>query len=287
MVSSTASVMKKTFTEIGNTVNEIGSLGSTSDDNGKSDLEIVEVEGDKEAVDDDGAADNTERKGSFKLDRLNSLTNMITDKARTTFGLVKDTLVDTIFINRDYFGDEMADELFVNKNGEIIPIENWQQLLHKLQTDSDTYCREPASAPEDYEAWLAKFSLHENEKQMEYLLENVPEIRKYHDELVPEKLTESDFWHRYYFKLYQLKEEQKRLILDVSTPTTTNSSSSVSPARKPNQSVNVTYLNEKSPASSVADDWEKMGGNSVASSDVEKRSKDNSSDDERDWVKCD
>lgn len=300
MMYSTASIVKNKLNDIGNTVNEIGSLGTNEEDEGELN------ESKSEVVDEEAASKSSSKKASvadeneaedespFNLETINTWTNMLTDRAKSTISMVKETLVDSIFVNRDFMIDELNEEPYVIKDGQVVPIENWKELLHGLQINPDTYCREPSGPPEEFDLWLTKFNLINYQKQMEYLLDTVPEILKLHTNLVPKELSDSDFWHRYYYKVHQLRDVQKQLILqstEVTSPMT--SEPAASPATKPN-TVNIKYLTEKSNDASRADsdskisrssteDWEKMTDNEPI---VDKSSR-GSSDEDRDWVKYD
>lgn len=310
MVYSTGSFVKTKLNEIGNTVNEIGSLG-TNEEEEEGDLEDKSERSGKEAPvaekrqqklsssrapskeEDQTAEDSSETEDQlpFNMETLNNWTNMITDRAKSTLSMVKEsevvkTLVDSIFINRDFLIDELNEEPYVLKDGQVVPIANWRELLRDLQTNADTYCREPTGPPEEFDLWLTKFNLMNYQKQMEHLLDTMPEILKYHSNLVPQELSDSDFWHRYYYKVHQLREEQKRLILESDEPTVTGQESTA------NSPVNIKYLNEKSGSAdseskisrSSTEDWDKVSNAEPVGAESSK----STSDEEcRDWVKCD
>lgn len=365
MMYSTASIVKSKLNEIGNTVNEIGSLGTNEVDDEDADEEegLLEKAAAKGANEDEGAevddqkkkkksgrsttnnkkSPSTSKKASVSsvaagestegekaenemeeeeeggdgespfpntLDTLNNWTNILTDRAKSTISLVRETLVESIFVSGrdDLLLDE--EEPFVLKDGQVVPIENWKALLHGLQINPDTYCREPSGPPEEFDLWLTRFNLINYQKQMEHLLDAVPEVLKLHTNLVPRQLSDSDFWHRYYYKVHQLREVQKELILQSSETTTSNETSAAAAAssskKHPNSSnVNIRYLNEKSTGGgdgsgdasradsdskisrSSTEDWEKMTDRDEQQTVAADKSSRGSSDEDRDWVKYD
>ncbi|KAJ6217263.1 hypothetical protein RDWZM_008420 [Blomia tropicalis] len=300
--SAKDTVNKSKLNEIGNTVNEIGSLG-TGDINELGEIETNQINEQSskasiiksesvEMIREDNVApltkavegEDEDEPQLFNMETINTWTNLLTDRAKSTISMVKDTLVESIFINREYLVDELDEDPFVLKDGQIVPIEGWKQLLYELQTNPDTYCREPNGPPEDYDLWLTKFNLINYQKQMEILLETVPEIKKLHQGLVPKELSESDFWHRYYYKVFQLKEHQKHLIL--STNRSTNVADDQSSSHANADAINVKYLSEKSSISGeskTSEDWEKM----TDSESIPPTKENQSSDEDREWVKCD
>lgn len=284
MVYSTASLVKNTLTEIGNTVNEIGSLGTIENESSP-----VETPNEEKSKDDDTSEslEIVDDDALFNMDTLNLWTSKLTTTAKSTINMVKETLSDSMFINRNFSIEELEDEPFIIKDGQIIPIDNWKELLNQLRVDPNTYCREPSGSPENFDSWLTEFNLMNYQKQMEYLLENDATIRKYHDELVPKTISDSDFWHRYYYKVFQLKEQQKMQILKLDSQSPTCDKNS-------NTTVNIKYLTEQSSdgkdsdlkvSRSSTEEWEKMVDSDQTIS-KESDSK-HSSDDDRDWVKCD
>ncbi|XP_027201928.2 uncharacterized protein LOC113795892 [Dermatophagoides pteronyssinus] len=288
MVYSTASLVKNTFNEIGNTVTEIGSMGTNLTDEEGLDKQEEKPYDDESIKTDDDDNSFKSRGLSFDMKNINLWTNKLTDTAKTTINLMKDTFVDTIFTN-EYSIDELNDEPYVVVDGEIIKIENWLEHLRKLQSDPNTYCREPVGPPDNFEQWLARFNLNNHQKQMEYLLMNITDISKYYDEFVPDKLSEEEFWNRYFYNVYQLRQhlaneqiqKQQQQCLDKTKdekPTkTTTTSTSISP--------------------SETDEWEKMNNNSSSShrgssgSNSQKEipsskcSSDDGDDDRNEWVK--
>uniref|UniRef100_A0A2K5D7L1 BSD domain containing 1 n=1 Tax=Aotus nancymaae TaxID=37293 RepID=A0A2K5D7L1_AOTNA len=82
--------------------------------------------------------------------------------------------------------------------------------LYSLQSDPATYCNEPDGPPELFEAWLSQFCLEEKKGEISELLVGSPSIRALYTKMVPAAVSHSEFWHRYFYKVHQLEQEQAR-----------------------------------------------------------------------------
>lgn len=84
--------------------------------------------------------------------------------------------------------------------------------LYCLQADPATYCNEPDGPPEQFDAWLASFSLEEKKGDVSELLVNSPSIRALYTKMVPAAVAHSEFWQRYFYKVFQLEQEEARRV---------------------------------------------------------------------------
>ncbi|GCB75863.1 hypothetical protein scyTo_0019066, partial [Scyliorhinus torazame] len=84
--------------------------------------------------------------------------------------------------------------------------------LYSLQADPATYCNEPDGPLELYEEWVAAFNLEDQKGEISGLLVNSPSVRALYTKMVPAAVSHSEFWHRYFYKLYQLEQEETRRI---------------------------------------------------------------------------
>ncbi|XP_078094479.1 BSD domain-containing protein 1 [Mustelus asterias] len=84
--------------------------------------------------------------------------------------------------------------------------------LYSLQADPATYCNEPDGPLELYEEWVAAFNLEDQKGEISGLLVNSPSVRALYTKMVPAAVSHSEFWHRYFYKLYQLEQEESRRI---------------------------------------------------------------------------
>ncbi|KAM6968511.1 BSD domain-containing protein 1 [Tautogolabrus adspersus] len=82
--------------------------------------------------------------------------------------------------------------------------------LYSLQADPATYCNEPDGPPEKFENWLSTFSLEDNKGEISELLVNSPSIRALYTKMVPAAVAHSEFWQRYFYKVFQLDQEEAR-----------------------------------------------------------------------------
>ncbi|XP_066573474.1 BSD domain-containing protein 1 isoform X2 [Amia ocellicauda] len=84
--------------------------------------------------------------------------------------------------------------------------------LYSLQADPATYCNEPDGPQEQFDAWLSGFSLEEKKSEISELLVSSPSIRALYTKMVPAAVAHSEFWQRYFYKVYQLDQEEARRV---------------------------------------------------------------------------
>ncbi|CAG5866176.1 unnamed protein product [Menidia menidia] len=84
--------------------------------------------------------------------------------------------------------------------------------LYSLQADPATYCNEPDGPPEQFDNWLSSFSLEEKKGEISELLVNSPSIRSLYTKMVPAAVAHSEFWQRYFYKVFQLEQEEARRV---------------------------------------------------------------------------
>uniref|UniRef100_A0A3Q2CLH1 BSD domain containing 1 n=1 Tax=Cyprinodon variegatus TaxID=28743 RepID=A0A3Q2CLH1_CYPVA len=84
--------------------------------------------------------------------------------------------------------------------------------LYSLQADPATYCNEPDGPPEQFDCWLSTFSLEEKKGEISELLVNSPSIRALYTKMVPAAVSHSEFWQRYFYKVFQLDQEEARRV---------------------------------------------------------------------------
>ncbi|XP_037594189.1 BSD domain-containing protein 1 isoform X3 [Cebus imitator] len=95
-------------------------------------------------------------------------------------------------------------------SGTAEPYDGTKARLYSLQSDPATYCNEPDGPPELFEAWLSQFCLEEKKGEISELLVGSPSIRALYTKMVPAAVSHSEFWHRYFYKVHQLEQEQAR-----------------------------------------------------------------------------
>uniref|UniRef100_A0A673C6N8 BSD domain-containing protein n=1 Tax=Sphaeramia orbicularis TaxID=375764 RepID=A0A673C6N8_9TELE len=84
--------------------------------------------------------------------------------------------------------------------------------LYSLQADPATYCNEPDGPPEQFDNWLSGFSLEDKKGEISELLVNSPSIRALYTKMVPAAVAHSEFWQRYFYKVFQLDQEEARRV---------------------------------------------------------------------------
>ncbi|XP_027461053.1 BSD domain-containing protein 1 isoform X4 [Zalophus californianus] len=95
-------------------------------------------------------------------------------------------------------------------SGTAEPYDGTKARLYSLQSDPATYCNEPDGPPELFDAWLSQFCLEEKKGEIAELLAGSPSIRALYTKMVPAAVSHSEFWHRYFYKVHQLEQEQAR-----------------------------------------------------------------------------
>lgn len=61
-----------------------------------------------------------------------------------------------------------------------------------------------------FDAWLSQCCLEEKKGEISELLVGSPSIRALYTKMVPAAVSHSEFWHRYFYKVHQLEQEQAR-----------------------------------------------------------------------------
>ncbi|XP_077619641.1 BSD domain-containing protein 1 isoform X1 [Crocuta crocuta] len=95
-------------------------------------------------------------------------------------------------------------------SGTAEPYDSTKARLYSLQSDPATYCNEPDGPPELFDAWLSQFCLEEKKGEISELLVGSPSIRALYTKMVPAAVSHSEFWHRYFYKVHQLEQDQAR-----------------------------------------------------------------------------
>ncbi|KAF9975413.1 hypothetical protein BGZ65_008257 [Modicella reniformis] len=92
-------------------------------------------------------------------------------------------------------------------------------MLEKLRTDPETYTVDPMTTIVDndivglerYKYFLQTFNTAEYQQRISRLLNEYPEVKALMKKLVPAEVADEElFWLRYYFRLFEIEEEEKR-----------------------------------------------------------------------------
>ncbi|XP_074516129.1 BSD domain-containing protein 1 isoform X2 [Sebastes fasciatus] len=84
--------------------------------------------------------------------------------------------------------------------------------LYSLQADPATYCNEPDGPPEQFDNWLSGFSLEDKKGEISDHLVNSPSVRALYTKMVPVAVSHSEFWQRYFYRVFQLDQEEARRV---------------------------------------------------------------------------
>ncbi|KAF8955790.1 hypothetical protein BGZ46_002543, partial [Entomortierella lignicola] len=94
-------------------------------------------------------------------------------------------------------------------------------ILEKLRMDPETYTVDPMSTISDndivglerYKFFLQNFNIGEYQQRNTRMLNEYPEMKALMVKLVPVEVADEElFWLRYYFRLFEIEEEEKRRI---------------------------------------------------------------------------
>lgn len=133
-----------------------------------------------------------------------------TEKMRKGLSNFLGVISDTFAPSPDKTIDCDVITLMATPSGTTELYDSAKARLYSLQSDPATYCNEPDGPMELFEAWLSQFSLEENKAEISELLVNSPSIRSLYTKMVPAAVAHSEFWQRYFYKVYQLEQEEVR-----------------------------------------------------------------------------
>ncbi|ORZ22889.1 hypothetical protein BCR41DRAFT_17407 [Lobosporangium transversale] len=95
-----------------------------------------------------------------------------------------------------------------------------EAMLEKLRMDPTTFTVDPMTTIADddiiglerYKRFLQTFNMAEYQQRTSRLLNEYPELKALMGKLVPAEVADEElFWLRYYYRLYEIEEEEKRL----------------------------------------------------------------------------
>ncbi|CAI0559995.1 unnamed protein product [Linum tenue] len=91
------------------------------------------------------------------------------------------------------------------------PYSRYDAQLLALQSNLNTYCREPEDK-EGYDGWrlgLRSSVVEEKRDEIEKLLTENEVVREIYDEVMPSKVNIETFWSRYFYRAQKLKEAEE------------------------------------------------------------------------------
>ncbi|KAJ8547487.1 hypothetical protein K7X08_011073 [Anisodus acutangulus] len=114
-----------------------------------------------------------------------------------------DAVKDTLLASSD-IEPETPDSTRVVNLGRFSRFES--QLMN-IQSDPNTFCVDPEDLGE-YKKWKNGFDLNEKSKEVEILIEKIGSLESIYKRVVPNEVDYDNFWCRYYYKVYKLKEQE-------------------------------------------------------------------------------
>ncbi|KAF7658469.1 hypothetical protein LDENG_00012550 [Lucifuga dentata] len=133
-----------------------------------------------------------------------------TEKVKKSLSSFLGVISDTIAPPPDKTIDCDVITLVATPAGTTEVYDSSKARLYSLQADPATYCNEPDGPPEQFDNWLSTFILEEKKGEISELLVNSPSIRALYTKMVPAAVSHLEFWQRYFYKVFQLDQEEAR-----------------------------------------------------------------------------
>ncbi|KAJ0062615.1 hypothetical protein NL108_004243, partial [Boleophthalmus pectinirostris] len=134
-----------------------------------------------------------------------------TEKVKKSLSSFLGVITDTLAPPPDKTIDCDVITLVATPAGTTEVYDSSKARLYSLQADPATYCNEPDGPPEQFDSWMCSFSL-EKKGEISELLVNSPSIRALYTKMVPAAVSHSEFWQRYFYKVFQLDQEEARRV---------------------------------------------------------------------------
>ncbi|KAJ0008823.1 hypothetical protein NQD34_016238 [Periophthalmus magnuspinnatus] len=135
-----------------------------------------------------------------------------TEKVKKSLSSFLGVITDTLAPPPDKTIDCDVITLVATPAGTTEVYDSSKARLYSLQADPATYCNEPDGPPEQFDNWMCSFSLEEKKGEISELLVNSPSIRALYTKMVPAAVSHSEFWQRYFYKVFQLDQEEARRV---------------------------------------------------------------------------
>ncbi|XP_017287186.1 BSD domain-containing protein 1 [Kryptolebias marmoratus] len=135
-----------------------------------------------------------------------------TEKVKKSLSSFLGVITDTLAPPPDKTIDCDVITLVATPAGTTEVYDSSKARLYSLQADPATYCNEPDGPPEQFDTWLSTFSLEDKKGEISELLVNSPSIRALYTKMVPAAVSHSEFWQRYFYKVFQLDQEEARRV---------------------------------------------------------------------------
>ncbi|GAU99560.1 hypothetical protein RvY_10546 [Ramazzottius varieornatus] len=139
-------------------------------------------------------------KDKITLEEANKAASVVKSGISSFFGTINASL--SMFDETTTTGSELSVAAHQTRS---------QAKLSAIQTDINTFKREPSGRPEEFEAWLITFDIDKHRVEMNRILDTVDAVQESYDKLVPSVVTHTEFWQRYFYRVYQMEKEERRI----------------------------------------------------------------------------
>jgi hypothetical protein len=101
--------------------------------------------------------------------------------------------------------------LFESKDAQgkrVIHTTRFDAQLHVIHSSLDSFLKDPAG--DEYESWTKSFDVEKKTEDISKDLEKYEELRSAMEKVVPDRVSYSDFWKRYYFLRHSIETAEAR-----------------------------------------------------------------------------
>ncbi|XP_033967325.1 BSD domain-containing protein 1 [Pseudochaenichthys georgianus] len=134
------------------------------------------------------------------------------EKVKKSLSSFLGVITDTLAPPPDKTIDCDVITLMATPSGTTEVYDSCKARLYSLQADPATYCNEPDGPPEQFDNWLCSFSLEDKKGEISEHLVSSPSIRALYTKMVPAAVAHSEFWQRYFYRVFQLDQEEARRV---------------------------------------------------------------------------
>ncbi|KAH7302225.1 hypothetical protein KP509_23G061700 [Ceratopteris richardii] len=84
----------------------------------------------------------------------------------------------------------------------------FESQVRAMQTDSDTYCKEPSDEA-DFTKWKSSFNLSDKNEDIDNLLNQNAFLQELQLRFIPDVVSREEFWTRYFYRLHKLQQTEE------------------------------------------------------------------------------
>ncbi|XP_021943224.1 BSD domain-containing protein 1 [Folsomia candida] len=105
--------------------------------------------------------------------------------------------------------DDEDEEVIVGGNPGRVVVDRVQAKIYSLALDDAVFLNDPEDM-DAYEKWLAHFDLEVKNDEIAELLTTNPHLQLHYSQLVPDKVSHLVFWHRFYYRVQLIFDEETK-----------------------------------------------------------------------------